>query len=61
MMFHWKGIQVRVYSKAALAMDQRAVNKGDVEIYLKTTLLICLRERKGEGGGDGIKWEWHLR
>lgn len=33
-----------MYSETALAMNQRAVNKDDLEIYLKTTLLICLKK-----------------
>lgn len=34
-----------VYSETALAMNQRAVNKDDQEVYLTTTSLICLKKR----------------
>lgn len=33
-----------MYSETALAMNQRAVNKNDLDICLKTTLLISLKE-----------------
>jgi len=33
-----------VYSETALAMNQRAVNKDDLEIYLKTTLMSYLKK-----------------
>lgn len=35
-----------MYSEPALAMNQRAVNRDDLEIYLKITLLICLGKKK---------------